>query len=792
MLAPMGGAATTPEPPRPWYERAEAWVGVAVVGACCLFVLFQLQPHLLLRNTTPAGGDTGAHVWWPAYLRDHLLPQWRVAGWSPDFYGGFPAGQFYFPLPALLIVALDGVLPYNVAFKLVTALGPVALPAAAYAFGRGLRAPRPAPALMAVTATAFLFFRGDPGTDSEAMTAAFNQRIMGGTLASTLAGEFSFTIALALALGFLGALAWSLEHRRRLWLPAALLASTILSHLVVGVFALVGALVVWLARRPGRSLAPVLAVGSVGALLTAVWTFPLVATLGYTTDMGYETITEYLDYLFPSYLWWLLPLVGAAVVAGVVRRRVLTLELVALTAAMGVVFRLWGTFDTPAWNLRVLPFWYLGWFLLAGLGAGELLRGAGALAVRTVDDQWWERSTEDGGDPPREAPEASSAPPGPSRRLVRAGTVAVLTAVVATAGLWRVHDTRAFLSFWVRWNYTGYERAGVNVSPTGKSYTEYRAVVDALDDLPAGRALWEPSSGIGSYGTPLALMLLPYLTDGRIASMEGVYYESAASTPYHFLTVATLTAPGNASNPVRGLPYRDINDFDLGVRYLQLLGVRYYMAQSFDAKRRADAHPALELVAQTPDLDAGVPAGWNVYEVTDRELVVPLRAEPVVVEGVGLDDWRDDVAVPWFDDPAALDRVLVSDGPSAWKRSDPDRAPSQAREQLPATTVSDIRATDDSVSFRVSRPGVPVLVKTSYFPNWEASGADGPWRATPNLMVVLPTQREVRLEYRTSGVEALGRAATVTGLLGLGALVWWRPGRRRDAERKPIATPAVP
>jgi hypothetical protein len=83
-------------------------------------------------------------------------------------------------------------------------------------------------------------------------------------------------------------------------------------------------------------------------------------------------------------------------------------------------------------------------------------------------------------------------------------------------------------------------------------------------------------------------------------------------------------------------------------------------------------------------------------------------------------------------------------------------------------------------------------VKTSYFPNWEASGADGPWRATPNLMVVLPTQREVRLEYRTSGVEALGRAATVAGLLGLGVLVWWRPSRRRDAERKPIATPAVP
>ena len=86
---------------RPWWDRLEIWTGAAIVVACCLFVLFQLQPDLLLRNTTPAGGDTGAHVWWPAYLRDHLLPQGRIAGWAPDWFAGFPAGQFYFPFPAL-------------------------------------------------------------------------------------------------------------------------------------------------------------------------------------------------------------------------------------------------------------------------------------------------------------------------------------------------------------------------------------------------------------------------------------------------------------------------------------------------------------------------------------------------------------------------------------------------------------------------------------------------------------------------------------------------------------------
>ena len=45
---------------------------------------------------------------------------------------------------------------------------------------------------------------------------------MGGNLPSTLAGEFSFTIALALSLFFLGTLARALDRRGALWLPAVL------------------------------------------------------------------------------------------------------------------------------------------------------------------------------------------------------------------------------------------------------------------------------------------------------------------------------------------------------------------------------------------------------------------------------------------------------------------------------------------------------------------------------------------------------------------------------------------
>jgi hypothetical protein len=50
-------------------------------------------------------------------------------------------------------------------------------------------------------------------------------------------------------------------------------------------------------------------------------------------------------------------------------------------------------------------------------------------------------------------------------------------------------------------------------------------------------------------------------------------------------------------------------------------------------------------------------------------------------------------------------------------------------------------------------------------------------------MVVVPTSKDVTLEYGTTPAEWLGRAGTVAGVIGVGALVWWwRPGRRPDED----------
>src|SRR5581483_2182511 len=72
------------------WPSVTAIVNFIIVAVIVVFVVKQLQPSQLLKNTTPAGGDMGAHVWQPAYLRDHLLPHFRLTGWAPDWYAGFP------------------------------------------------------------------------------------------------------------------------------------------------------------------------------------------------------------------------------------------------------------------------------------------------------------------------------------------------------------------------------------------------------------------------------------------------------------------------------------------------------------------------------------------------------------------------------------------------------------------------------------------------------------------------------------------------------------------------------
>ena len=89
---------------------------------------------------------------------------------------------------------------------------------------------------------------------------------------------------------------------------------------------------------------------------------------------------------------------------------------------------------------------------------------------------------------------------------------------------------------------------------------------------------------------------------------------------------------------------------------------------------------------------------------------------------------------------------------------------------------------DHTVRFTTDAVGVPHLVKVSYFPNWQADGADGVYRVAPSLMLVVPTEADVTLEFGRTWVEVFGMALTIVAVFGLATYGIVRVVKRRRAE----------
>ena len=767
------------------------WVNWFLVGGSVLFVLWVVNPDgLLFTRSTPTGGDLGAHVWGPAYIRDELLPRFRLTGWTPDWYAGFPAYHFYMVVPMLVVVAVDVglatpllvvVLPaiglaaarlvrnrsagwltrlallgalsvlvvpvhYGMAIKWVTVVGLVVMPAAGWLTGRLAGLPFPGPALTAVATLPFVFDR------------SFN--IMGGNLMSTMAGEFAFTLAVAACLVYIGLMVRGLETGRGRAAAAVLLALTGLFHLLVAFYALVASAVALLVHPSREALRWLLTTGLVASLCSAFWVLPFWWQRDHLNDMAWHKLTQFRSYLLdrdhlaadfltndpPLQVAILIAVVG--LVASIAFRRRLGFVLAGSAILLGLAFV--HLPEGRLYNGRILPAYYLSIYLLAAIGVADVLR----LLGRVVDGI------------------RRSAGGRPGRLVSGGGAVLAFLALIAYLGMpLRVlptgsmsGNTYSWLGFqteelnlgrsWVRWNFDGYEnRVG---DTTGGGWEEQRALtatmLEIAEEHGCGRLLWEYHSDLVRYGTPMALMLLPHWTDGCIGSMEGLYFEASTTTPYHFLVQSELSI--SPSRAQRGLPYRGF-DLDAGIDHLRQLGVPYYAAFSERAVAEGRGHADLtELATSGP---------WTVFAVAGAELVVPMEVEPAAFTGVGHADWLDPAVEVFQEGSSAVPRTIG--GPDGWQRVAPDEL--AERRLLPAVTVTDIASGVDTISFHVDRIGVPVLVRTSFFPNWEVAGADGPWRTTPNLMVVVPTGNDVALTYGRTGVDIVSMLLSLVGLVAL-------------------------
>ncbi len=770
----------------PWpTERIVQYLtALVVVGGCIFAVLQVVHLDLVFTNNTPTGGDMGAHVMAPAYLRDHLLPHGELTGWSNYWYNGFPIYRYYMVIPALMMVALNIFFPYGIAFKIVVCLGLVTLPFCCWAFGRLARFRYPVPELMALASLVFLF------------DESFS--IYGGNVKSTMAGEFSFSIALSFAMLGLGLFARGLETGKyRNW-TAIVLALAMLSHGIVLLFVILAVALMWLVWMDYTRFVYGLTVFVGVGLLISFWVLPFVFSTDYMTDMKYgfrpDGVNDsFWDMFFPWSPFLDIVVSGFALlgfVSSVMRRNLngawLGVMCIALMAATFLARE-----SLPGvgllWNPRILPFLYLMRLLLMMVGIVDLvyfltrslkgralnvqdiwLTGAATATVVGVLIMSMELFLF------RNFPGAEMKPNGRYGLSIGDWTPIELT---PTAG-------DAVSDGWTSYNFNGYEGR--------PAYPEYKALVETMADLGkstdadlgCGRAVWENNGQTGQYGTTMALMLLPHWTDGCITSQEGVFFEASATTPYHFLSVAAMSE--NSSNPVRELRYID-NNADVGVPMLQKLGIKYVMVFTQAARDQADGRDDLKLVAES--------GPWDIYRVADSDVVVPLTVQPVVVNHRGGDQRERalELGTSWFQHDDEWAALPAMQGPEEWQHIDVQvdytrregekpRAPGRRVDivvpadeikpvKLPEIEVTNYHLGEQDLSFDVSQIGVPVLVKISYFPNWEVDGAKGPYRVAPNLMVVIPTSKHVRLHYEASTSDEIAYLLT---FIGFGWLIYWR------------------
>jgi len=741
---------------------------------------------LIFDETTPTGGDMGAHMWSPAFLRDHFLPNFQLSGWSMDWYGGIPLYRFYMVVPALAIVALDVVVPYGVAFKLVAVSGLLLFPLSCWAFGRLANFRHPIPELFAVAALCFLL--------DESFT------IYGGNVLSTMAGEYSFSISLTLAMLGLGLLSNGLRTGRfRVW-TAVVLSLAAVSHGIVLIFVAVSAIIICLVWLDRFRLVFAVTTGITTLLLSAWWVGPFLFGHEYMTDMKYGFRPEgasdsFWDMFFPltAPLDFIITALAVVGFLAVVMRRHLTGTAIGLIGLTFVALVYLTRDSLPLigllWNPRLLPFVYLTRYLLMVIGALELITwlvnaakerrasqqlsaiegavAASAITLSCLLVFGWMYDTLPGGGRVTDG-DASVYAWGPLHKPVPSGDG---------------YTSRARADGWARYNMLGYEGR--------PKYPEYNELVTTMGDIGAergcGRALWENNSANGEYGTTMALMLLPHWTDGCIGSMEGLFFEASGTTAYHFLTAAAMSQ--QSSNPVRQLRYVN-NDAQVGVRHMHDLGVRYLMVRTPEARAEAAAQDDLELITTS--------GPWEIYELRTASIVEGMTVQPVVVEKPAGDkrERNLEVGTSWFQRQEDWAAMPADDGPESWQRvpvevdlavrvGEPgDRSrnvdyvlPTEPIEavELPAVIVSNVDIQQQSIAFEVDEIGVPVLVRVSYFPTWKVEGADGPYRVAPNFMVVIPTDNEVELTYSKTTLDWFFYALTA---LGIGLCVFWR--RRGD------------
>lgn len=691
-------------------RKAFPWL---VLTALLSFILYHIPPAYLLMDTVTTGGDTPAHNYLASHLSDQLFHHGRLVSWAEGWWCGFPMFQYYFVLPYLLIAILDLVIPFNIAFKLISVLGIVALPFSAHFAARIARLPKPCPSIMAIATLPFLFIR--------------SHTMWGVSIYSTLAGMIANSLGFAIMVIFIASAYRDACDRRFRLSTALLMAAMLASHFFTSIVAVLAvAIMPFLTGRKNfiRSALILAAEGLLGTALMAWWLLPLIARREYAVDFGINWDVDLIRTLHPAAATGIALLSVTGIIIGIIRRHTFWIVIAWMLVASTALFYFGYDFVSPVFvNVRLWPFIFYSLVILSSLGVGFMLS-------RT------------------KMPE-----------------IAVLAALICTLAF--LIESPNHVYSWARWNYLGLEN---------KPYwSVFKELVLPLDGT-AGRLandLHHDNSALGSsrvFETVPHLISKPILEGGIVNSAVGSifsYYIQGESSQNcaGFPTIVQPTS-FNITNATEHLALFNVKHFIARWPRTQEAmrqspdwhfirkskGWELYALQNHDGSYvfvPPNNPIAVRLEKKGPPGHAWKQAGldWMYEPRSLSQHFILLRDNEKVADTI---------------------RVIPE---SAYKTM-----LSEEREQVPPSidVTSDETITSGRIRFRTSAIGKPHIIKYTYHPNWKVRGADKIYMVTPCFMLVYPEQQEVELYFGSTFPDHMGKLFTLAGTLCIGAVVWRR------------------
>ena len=692
---------------------------IATVFPFAILLIF-LRIDLIVLNTLPTGGDMGAHIVPTKFFVEELFYNFKISGWSNDWFAGYPAYYFYFPLPPSIVAILNLILPFNISFKIMVLIALV---------------------LLVISIEKLINFKigtlsyiGFAGGLAYLLTESFT--ILGGNLASSLAGQYSFTYSLAFA-------NLSIYYIRNNLIKhsvikgSVLLGLSLLSHIIPFLIFAPIFLIYFLSSKciNLEKLTGLL----IFLFLTLRFSISLFLNLEFTTNMTYSPYTKIKDLIKPD----ILPFAIAIFSYGIFTSG-RNLKNIFLSTEMYLIFASTLLFfygpEGALWNGRLVPFFNLGLIILFF----KIFEEKMDLLIEKIKQKYlivlfylicssffifnyvqkWQE-----------------------KYVI---TVYFIVFIILLSFIITIHKPKSglgimlialvlssvnFLPHWLNWNFTGYDQKD--------DWSDITNLYSGLNQLEPGRIMWEPNSDLNKYGTPMVLMTIPMFTNHE--SIEGLYFDSSITTPFHFVTVSGLAE--SPSNPVGGLSYIN-GDFDRGVRYMKELGIDYFISYTESITDKAILSNELENLFQSSPFTV-FKVNSKKVEVIESELI--RFTQPNLFNRISNSIFKRQEIDSFF--VLSMKEFKLDNKKRIIEGISLEEIQNLNNNSHKESKIDNIKISNTKITFQTEHPNKLHIVKVSYFPNWKIENGLGPYRISPSFMAVIPHTNEVEIIFENTPLE---------------------------------------